>query len=121
MVQLQFQCFIFKDVVPSEGVLEEFSKTHLTVAISKKTEEISLVEEMISKESSYKSDSIQYRPEEASLKVAQAHLAEVPSKKTATTKTQKHTEISPTRGTCDLDVVMKLYSHTVYNMRKKIY
>lgn len=98
MVQLQFQCFIFKDVAPSKRVLEEFSKTHLTVDISKKNEEISLVEAVISKESSYESVNIQYCPEETSLKVAKVNLAEVPSEKKPMAKTQKHTEIGPARG-----------------------
>lgn len=121
MVQLQFQCFIFKDVAPSKRVLEEFSKTHLTVDISKKTDEISLVEAVISKESSYKSDN---RPEET-LKVAKFNLAEVPSEKKPMAKTQKQTEIGPTRGMCDLDgflfrilfrifQVLKIVEHYLY-------
>lgn len=101
MVKLQFQCCIFKDIAPSKKVLEELSKTRLTVDISMKTEEISFVEAVISKESSYKSDNIQYCPEETCLEVAKVNLTEVPYEKKPVAKTQKQT--APTKGMCDLD------------------
>lgn len=103
MVQLQFQSCIFKDIAPSKKGLEEFSKTPLTTEISKKTEEISLVEAVISKESSYKTDNIQYHPEEACLKVAKVNVAEVPSEKKPVVKTQKQKETGLSRGMCDLE------------------
>lgn len=99
MVQLQFQCFIFKDVAPSKTALEELPKTHVKVDRSKK---ISKEEAVISKESSYKSDSIHYRPEETSLKVAKVNLVEVPSEKKPVAKTQKQTEIGSSTGMCYL-------------------
>lgn len=74
--------------------------------MSKKTGEISLVEAVISKDSSYKSDNIQYQPEETSLKVAKVNLAEVPSEKKPGAKSQKQTEIGPTQGMCDLDSLL---------------
>lgn len=47
------------------------------------------MEAAISKESSYKCNNIQYRPEDTPLKVAKANFVEVPSEKKPEVKTQK--------------------------------
>lgn len=61
------------------------------------------MEAVISKESSYKCDNVQYRPEETPLKVAKVNRIEVPSGKMPEVKTQKQTEIRTSKGMCDLD------------------
>lgn len=62
-----------------------------------------MVQAVISKDPSHKSDNIQYCSQETSLKVAKVNLAEVPSEKKPVATTQKQTEIGSTRGMCDLD------------------